>query len=92
MHLVTFIVTVYASMWISIKTKQNCNYGAKHLHKTILLSRYLPEHLKAIVDPVIQRNGFFGHAENMLLSMLTDNRKHVRVSLTENSSITKFSY
>ena len=41
-------------------------------------SRYLPEHLKAVVDVVIQRNGYFGHPENILLSMLTDERPHIR--------------
>ncbi|CAG4928614.1 unnamed protein product [Colias eurytheme] len=78
-HLVTFILNVYAPMWFFIKTKPTCIYGAKHLHKTIILSRYLPEHLKMIVDPVIQRNGFFGHTENILLAMLGDERKNIRV-------------
>jgi len=44
----------------------------------IELSRYLPEDLRRIVDPVIQRNGFFGHPENILLSMITDQRLHIR--------------
>lgn len=78
-HLVTFILKVYAPMWFSIKTKPTCTYGAKHLHKTIVLSRYLPEHLRKVVDPVIQRNGFFGHTENILLAMLADERKQISV-------------
>lgn len=47
-HLVTFILKVYSPVWFFIKTKPTCNYGAKHLHQTIVLSRYLPEHLRKI--------------------------------------------
>ena len=31
-----------------------------------------------MVDKVIQRNAFFGHAENILLAMLSDDRTHIR--------------
>ncbi|KAK4880966.1 hypothetical protein RN001_004285 [Aquatica leii] len=55
-----------------------CNYGAKHLLKSIRLSRYLEKDLRDIVDPVIQRNVFFGHHENIILSMISDERKHIR--------------
>lgn len=34
--------------------------------------------MRAIFDPVIQRNALFGHPENVLLAMLTDERSHVR--------------
>ncbi|GBP37966.1 hypothetical protein EVAR_84953_1 [Eumeta japonica] len=47
------------------------------------LRRYLKpdisfEDLKCIVDTVIQRNGYFAHSENLLLAMITDERKHIR--------------
>lgn len=48
-----FIIKVYAPMWFSIKTQPLCIHGARHLHKTIQLSRYLTDDLKKIVDPVI---------------------------------------
>ena len=31
-----------------------------------------------IVDPVVQRNAFFGHTENLLLAILTDDRSYIR--------------
>lgn len=31
-----------------------------------------------IIDPVIQRNAFFAHPENMLLAMAADERLHIR--------------
>jgi hypothetical protein len=76
--LVTYVMRVYASMWFHIKIKPSCENGAHHLWRTISLSRYLEESLKNVVDPVIQRNAFYGHAENILLGMLTDKRAHVR--------------
>ena len=65
-------------MWFSIKTKRSCIYGARHVFKTIELCDYLPENLKNIVFKVINRNGFFAHPENILLSMLWDERKYIR--------------
>jgi len=41
-------------------------------------SRYQTDELKAIVDPVIQRNSYFAHPENLLLSMMTDDGPHIR--------------
>jgi len=41
-------------------------------------SRYQTDELKAIVDPVIQRNSYFAHPENLLRSMMTDDRPHIR--------------
>lgn len=58
--------------------KPSCTQGARHLFDTVRMSRYLPEELKVVVDPVIQRNAYFGHPENILLAMLTDERKHIR--------------
>lgn len=65
-------------MWFKIKIQPLCVYGTKHLHETIKLTRYLPENLKKVVDPVIQRNGYFGHCENILIAMLCDEQKHIR--------------
>ena len=40
--------------------------------------RKLNEETKAIVAPVIQRNAYFAHVENILLCMLQDERNHIR--------------
>lgn len=37
-------------------------------------SKFLPENLCNIVDPVIEQNGFFAHLEHLMLAM----RKHIR--------------
>lgn len=76
--LANFIMKVYTPMWFHIKCKPQCSNGAKHLWKTIQLSRYLPEHLRKIIDPVIERNAYYGHPESILLAMLSDERQYIR--------------
>ncbi|KAG0711470.1 hypothetical protein GWK47_020547 [Chionoecetes opilio] len=77
-ELVLFIVRVYAPMWFAIKMKPSCKDGGRHVFETINKSRYKKKDLHRVVDPVIQRNGYFGHPENLLLSMITDARPHIR--------------
>ena len=76
--LVRYVVTVYAQMWFSIKNKPSCKDGSRHLWQTIRLSRYLPDDLRKVVDTVLSRNGYFGHPENLLLGLITNDRKHIR--------------
>lgn len=76
--LATFITKVYVPMWFDIKLHPSCIYGAQHIFKTIKLCEYLSNELKTIVHDVIQRNGYFGHMENLLLCMLWDDRKQIR--------------
>jgi hypothetical protein len=76
--IVEFIMKVYSKMWFTIRNKPYCTEGARNLWMTIKLSRYLSSDLKKIVDPVIKRNGYFGHPENILLSMISDTRPRVR--------------
>ncbi|KAG0719329.1 hypothetical protein GWK47_007306 [Chionoecetes opilio] len=77
-HLVTFIIRVYAPTWFAIKTQPSCKDGAKHLHGMMVRTRYLSSSLQKVVDPVMRRNGFCGHPENVLLAMITDERPHIR--------------
>jgi len=76
--LVTFIICVYAPMWFCIKAQPSCKDGARHIHQMLVKSRYLSPELKKIVDPVIHRIVYFAHRENLLLSMMTDHRPHIR--------------
>ncbi|KAK2578323.1 hypothetical protein KPH14_012624 [Odynerus spinipes] len=76
--LVEYVMKVYAPVWFSIKMQSSFKDGAKHIFKMISFSRYLPENLKSVIDAVIERNSFFAHPENLLVSMLFDTRSHVR--------------
>jgi len=65
-------------VWFSIKTKPSCKDGSRHLWLTVHLSRSLPDEVKAVIDPVIQRNGYFAHPENILLAMITDEQELIK--------------
>ncbi|GBP06283.1 Protein asteroid homolog 1 [Eumeta japonica] len=71
-------IPVYTPVWFQIKTHSSCKDGSRHLWKLIESSRFLSSELKAVIDPVIQRNAYFAHPENLLLAMLTDEEKHIR--------------
>src|SRR6218665_1838006 len=45
----------------------------------LVKSRYLSPKHKRIVDPVIHRNAYFAHSENLLLAMMTNHRQHIHV-------------
>ena len=69
---------VYAPTWFDIKRNSSYIHGPKNLWSMIFRSRYLSDDLKAVIDPILQRNAFFAHQENILVAMLHDSRKHIR--------------
>ena len=77
--LATYVMKVYVPMWFYIKAYNSCFHGSMHLWQLIHRSRYLPQRLLDVVDPVIQRNAYYAHPENLLLRMLIDDRKHIRM-------------
>ena len=70
--LTMYIMKIYVPVWFNIDLKPLCTFGASHLFNLISYSRYLSNDLKNIIDPNIQRNGYFAAPENFLLSMLCD--------------------
>ncbi|GBM34037.1 hypothetical protein AVEN_162218-1 [Araneus ventricosus] len=77
-EIVVFILKSYMPLWFSIKTSKYFTEGPRLVYKPIKSSRYLPEDLRNIADPVIERNGFFAHTEHLMLAMTQDNTKHIR--------------
>ncbi|GBN06746.1 hypothetical protein AVEN_266955-1 [Araneus ventricosus] len=76
--LAEYIMKVYAPLWFTIKIHHSCKDGSKHVFETINKSRYLSAELKAVIGPVVQRNGYFGNPANILIAMITDNRSFIR--------------
>lgn len=76
--IVDYIMKFYAPVWFWIKSHPSCKDGAKHLWRMMSFSRTMTESVKKIIDPIIQRNGFFGHPENILLGMIADKRWDIR--------------
>ncbi len=68
----------YAPVWFDIKKNYTVKDGPKHILKVVKTTRHLPDNIKQIIDPVIQRNAFFCHPENMMLAMIMDERPHIR--------------
>ena len=42
-------------------------------------TKFLPENLIKMTHPVVEINYFFAHPENLLLRMIVDERKHIRL-------------
>lgn len=76
--LAEYVVKVYAPMHFNIKAKGFCTFGARHVADLITLTRFLPPRALKIIDPVIMRNAFFAHSENVILAMLDDEREWIR--------------
>lgn len=80
--LVQFIQRVYVPTWFAIKENPSWTFGSRHVFQIIKWSREVNEHLTTdlfqIVQKSLQNNGYFLHVENVLISMVTDQRKPVR--------------
>jgi len=72
--LAVYVMKVYVPVWLDVKCRPSCIDGSRHLFQLIQRSWYLPRESREAVDAVIQRNGFFGHPEIILLAMLFDER------------------
>lgn len=74
-----YIIKIYVPMYFNIKYYQSVIYGSVLLGKFIKWSSlYLSEPLRNIVEKVVLNNSYYAHSENVLLSMLFDDRKEMR--------------
>lgn len=76
--LAVYIIRIYVPMYFNVKYYNSVVYGSVLLSKFIRWTRYLPRNLLNIVDGVIQNNSYYAHPENILLTMLFDDRKAIR--------------
>lgn len=65
-------------MWFKIKSQPSIIYGPNHIHETTVRMRSLSVQTQDIVKPILQRYGYFCHPENILISMVADDRSHIR--------------
>ena len=72
LKLVKFIMQVYIPSWFQIKRCNSIINGPKNMHSMILRCQGQEEDVKNIIKPVIQRNAYFLHSENILLCMVHD--------------------
>ena len=64
-------------MWFATKCQPSGQDAAKHLLEMIRKTRYLAKDLRAIADTVIQRSSYYTHHENIILTMIRDERKAI---------------
>lgn len=76
--LARYIIHVYVPMYFNIKYYESVVYGSVLVGKFIRWTQYLPNNLRSVVNTVIENNSYFAHCENVLLSMLFDDRQHIR--------------
>lgn len=76
--LATYVVKIYTPVWFTIKKNNLCSDGARNLWHLIQLSRCMNKSNLNHIDPVIQRNAYFAHPENILLCMIADPKQHIR--------------
>ena len=63
-------------MWFNVEREDSIMYGSKHLFSLVNSCKSLDEDTKDIVLPVIQRNAYFGHSENILQAKLVDMKQY----------------
>lgn len=83
--LANFIVTVYAPMWFKIKTNDSFLMGPKHIFQYIKLVRenVVERNVQKLILNSINRNSYFAHPENILLTMLFDSDENIREIATK---------
>jgi len=81
--LTRFVVQYYEPIWFLIKSRSWCIDGSNHFLAMVKLLQQFPAAVKSIIWPVIQRNSYWGHHENVLLAMLADSDRSNRVIAVE---------
>ena len=76
--LASYIKKIYSPAWFGIKMRPSVKFGAVHVFKLAQKTRQLPDRVRKIIDPVIQKNPHFCHPENIFISMVRDERGHLK--------------
>jgi hypothetical protein len=78
LRLISFILNMYAPCWFHIRTHQFAINGAMNVLYQVNLAAKLPKADFEVIKPVLQRNSYFAHPENILIAMLGDSNKKMR--------------
>ena len=77
-RLSNIIVKFSAPMWSVIKCHPYATEGSKNTFQTIQYSKNLNKKEQTLAQPVIQRNAFFAHPDQLLLAMCSDENISIR--------------
>ena len=77
--LVNFCLTVYFPTWFEINLYNQLTHGSKVFFSLIKrINSLTNQDLRQVAQNVVQRNGYFGHPESILIAMLGDDDQAVR--------------
>ena len=68
----------YNSIRFEIKANPYVTSGARHNFKTISLVKKQSDEVQKVVFPVLQRNAYFSHPENIFIATLADEIANIR--------------
>lgn len=73
-----FLLGHYVPLWFRIRCHSACDAGAKNLFLSVQLLRALPPTTQRLVQPVLARNAYWAHPEQLLLAMAADEDRGTR--------------
>ena len=76
--LVKYIMLIYVPIWFKTKRHPSIDKALKRLHEMVVKSNQFEKNIQEIIFPVIQRNAYYAHPENILINMIFDENKNVR--------------
>ena len=77
--LAEFCIKVYFPSWFEMKPRNTISDGAKHFHAILnRISKFPDRPVRDNALESLERNSFFAHPENILISMLSDTDYQVR--------------
>ena len=77
-RLVGVVLNLYFPGWFQFKCNPHIQDGARNYFYLVELSRDLSEEDMLIAQRVLQDNAYWPHAENVVISMMSDTREEVR--------------
>ena len=74
---------MYVPGWFIIKTNPKLQQGAKNVFSIMQLVKTQPKEIQDVVKKYVQINAFFTHSSNLLIAMLADEDKSIRVKAVD---------
>ena len=77
-RLTKVVVNLYFPGWFMFKRFPHIQSGSRNFFYVLKLTRDLEKEDKAIAQKVLQDNSYWAHTENLIISMMCDDREEVR--------------
>ena len=88
-RLVQFLVVHYIPVWFTVKQHPSCTEGAKNLYRSVELLREMSQEIQEVVRPVLQRNAYWAHPEQLLLGMVADEDAETRLKAVRHIQVAR---